>query len=122
MGIDLGMTQSRVEDGLILRSELGDSGSTARAPRLSCDPAAQSGRPAEVEMSQGEGQDAATYRVVVDHEKQYAVCPVERAIPRGWREAGKQGSVMECLAYIDQAWERLRAPAEVAGARAERLS
>ncbi|WP_437728253.1 MbtH family protein [Sorangium sp. So ce861] len=114
MGIDPGMTPSRVEDGLILRSALGDSGSTARAPRLSCDPAAQWGRPAEVEMSQGEGQDAATYRVVVDHEKQYTVCPVERAIPRGWREAGKQGSVMECLAYIDQAWERLRAPADVA--------
>ena len=63
-------------------------------------------------MSQGELQDAATYRVVVDHEKQYTVFPVERAIPRGAREAGKQGSIMECLAYIEQAWERLRAPAE----------
>lgn len=55
-------------------------------------------------MSQEERQDAATYRVVVDHEKQYTVCPVERAIPRGWREAGKQGSIMECLDYIEQAW------------------
>ncbi|WP_437494317.1 MbtH family protein [Sorangium sp. So ce1014] len=55
-------------------------------------------------MSQEERQDAATYRVVVDHEKQYTVCPVERAIPRGSREAGKQGSIMECLAYIEQAW------------------
>ncbi|WP_437764453.1 MbtH family protein [Sorangium sp. So ce281] len=63
-------------------------------------------------MNQEERQDAATYRVVVDHEKQYTVCPVERAIPRGSREAGKQGSIMECLAYIEQAWERLRAPAE----------
>ncbi|HTN84775.1 MAG TPA: MbtH family protein [Sorangium sp.] len=63
-------------------------------------------------MSQAERQDAATYRVIVDHEQQYTVCPVERAIPRGSREAGKQGSIIECLAYIEQAWERLRAPAE----------
>ncbi|MGK3965432.1 MbtH family protein [Sorangium sp. So ce118] len=63
-------------------------------------------------MSQGERQDAATYRVVVDHEKQYTVFPVERAIPRGSREAGKQGSIVDCLAYIEQAWERPRAPAE----------
>ncbi|XXT22417.1 MbtH family NRPS accessory protein [Sorangium sp. So ce429] len=63
-------------------------------------------------MNQGERQDAATYRVVVDHEKQYTVFPVERAIPRGSREAGKQGSMMDCLAYIEQSWERLRAPAE----------
>ncbi|WP_438009334.1 MbtH family NRPS accessory protein [Sorangium sp. So ce321] len=63
-------------------------------------------------MNQGERQDAATYRVVVDHEKQYTVYPVERALPRGSWEAGKQGSIMECLAYIEQTWERLRAPAE----------
>lgn len=63
-----------------------------------------------MKMSQGVRQGAATHRVVVDHGEQYAVCPVERAIPRGWREAGKQGSIMECLAYIDQAWSRLRAP------------
>ncbi|WP_437972307.1 MbtH family protein [Sorangium sp. So ce260] len=69
-------------------------------------------------MNQRERQDAATYRVVVDHEMQYTVCPVERAIPRGWREAGKQGSVMECLAYIEQTWEHLRAPVE-RGAQAE---
>ncbi|WP_437276832.1 MbtH family protein [Sorangium sp. So ce375] len=80
-------------------------------------------------MNQQERQDAATYRVVVDHEKQYTICPVGRAIPRGSREAGKQGSIMECLAYIEQAWERLRAPAEgcasaevAARARAEWLS
>ncbi|WP_437913000.1 MbtH family protein [Sorangium sp. So ce302] len=79
-------------------------------------------------MNQEQRQDAATYRVVVDHEKQYTVCPVERAIPSGSREAGKQGSIMECLAYIEQAWERLRAPeegcapVEVARARAEWLS
>jgi MbtH protein len=63
-------------------------------------------------MSQGERQDTATYRVVVDHARQCSIRPIERAIPRGWREAGKQGSITECLAYIEQAWERLRAPAE----------
>jgi MbtH protein len=70
-------------------------------------------------MSQGERRDAATYRVVVDHEEQYSVRPVERAIPRGWREAGKQGSIMECLAYIEQAWQHLRAPMEGGAAPAE---
>jgi MbtH protein len=69
-------------------------------------------------MRQGDREGAVTYRVVVDREEQYSVRPVGRGVPRGWREAGKQGSMMECLAYIEQAWTQLRRPVG-GGARVE---
>lgn len=59
-------------------------------------------------MSDSEQGDATTYRVVVNHEEQYSIWPVTRDLPLGWRDAGKEGSKDECLAYIEDVWTDMR--------------
>jgi MbtH protein len=44
------------------------------------------------------------YQVVVNHEEQYSLWPVDRELPLGWNAAGKQGSKQECLDYIEEVW------------------
>lgn len=44
------------------------------------------------------------YKVVVNHEEQYALWPSELVNPTGWNEAGKSGSKEECLAFVKEAW------------------
>jgi len=48
------------------------------------------------------------YRVVVNHEEQYSIWPDFRALPAGWRDAGKSGSKAECLAYVEKVWTDMR--------------
>lgn len=55
-------------------------------------------------MAQDQEDDAARYRVVVNHEEQYSIWPAGRQPPDGWREAGKTGTRAECLAYIGEVW------------------
>jgi MbtH protein len=55
-----------------------------------------------------EEEDTTIYQVVVNHEEQYSIWPADREIPRGWREAGKQGSKAECLSHIEQVWTDMR--------------
>ena len=47
-------------------------------------------------------------KVVVNHEEQYSIWPADRDPPLGWREAGKQGTKAECLAYIEEVWADMR--------------
>jgi MbtH protein len=47
-------------------------------------------------------------KVVVNHEEQYSIWPADRDIPLGWREAGKQGTKADCLAYIEEVWTDMR--------------
>ena len=55
-------------------------------------------------MSQDEAEDATTYTVVVNHEEQYSIWPADRALPLGWRAAGKTGPKADCLEYIKEVW------------------
>jgi len=48
------------------------------------------------------------YKVVVNHEEQYSIWPAHRENPLGWKDAGKNGSETECLAYIKEVWTDLR--------------
>ena len=59
-------------------------------------------------MSQDEKEDNTIYKVVMNHEEQYSIWPVDREIPRGWRDAGKSGSKEECLAFINEVWTDMR--------------
>ncbi len=52
--------------------------------------------------------DKARCKVVVNDEEQYSIWFAERAIPPGWREAGKEGTKEECLAYIEEVWTDMR--------------
>ncbi|WP_323748970.1 MbtH family protein [Streptomyces sp. PR69] len=48
------------------------------------------------------------YGVVVNHEEQYSVWPVDREIPAGWRDAGVQGDKETCLAHVEEVWTDMR--------------
>ena len=55
-----------------------------------------------------EYEDAIIYNVVMNHEEQYSIWPVDREIPAGWRAVGKSGSKQECLDYIKEVWTDMR--------------
>jgi MbtH protein len=55
-----------------------------------------------------EMDDVRTYKVVVNHEEQYSIWPVEKQMPLGWRDAGKSGPKAECLEYIKAVWTDMR--------------
>lgn len=59
-------------------------------------------------MDQEEYNDDLEYKVVVNHEEQYSIWPVNRPNPLGWRDGGKQGKKDECLAYIKEVWVDMR--------------
>ena len=48
------------------------------------------------------------FKVVMNHEEQYSIWPVERDNPLGWRDAGKTGKKQECLQYINEVWTDMR--------------
>lgn len=52
--------------------------------------------------------DEITYRVVVNHEEQYSIWPLDRDLPLGWRVEGKEGNREECLAHIEEVWTDMR--------------
>ena len=52
--------------------------------------------------------DTIFYKVVVNHQEQYALWPAGRDNPPGWRDAGKTGSSAECLSYIQEVWTVMR--------------
>ncbi|MCO5190840.1 MAG: MbtH family protein [Anaerolineae bacterium] len=52
--------------------------------------------------------DNTIYTVVINHEEQYSIWPVDRDLPLGWQEAGKTGTKDECLAYIEEVWTDMR--------------
>ncbi|MDQ6652053.1 MAG: MbtH family protein [Acidobacteriota bacterium] len=59
-------------------------------------------------MAQDEREDTTTYKVVVNHEEQYSIWPVDRENPLGWSDVGKAGPKAECLAYIKEVWTDMR--------------
>lgn len=59
-------------------------------------------------MSLDETEDQTIYTVVVNHEEQYSIWPKHKALPLGWREAGKVGQKKECLAFVEEVWTDMR--------------
>jgi MbtH protein len=59
-------------------------------------------------MRQNFDDDNRTYRVVVNHEEQYALWLADREIPLGWRDTGKCGTKQECMNYVDEVWTDMR--------------
>ena len=55
-----------------------------------------------------ENEDSTIYRVVVNHEEQYSLWPVDKENALGWKDAGKSGTKEECLAYIKEVWTDMR--------------
>ena len=59
-------------------------------------------------MAWDERNDSQIYKVVINHEEQYSIWPVDRETPRGWKDVGKQGTRQECLDYIEEVWTDMR--------------
>ncbi len=59
-------------------------------------------------MFRDEPEDTTTYKVVVNHEEQYSIWPINRENPLGWRDVDKRGPKNECLAYIKEVWTDMR--------------
>ncbi len=49
-----------------------------------------------------------TYDVVINHEEQYSIWPVNSVIPQGWMAVGKSGPKQDCLDYIGKVWTDMR--------------
>ena len=45
-------------------------------------------------------EDGHTYRVVVNHEERYSVCPAGKPPPAGWTYVGIEGSKSHCIDHI----------------------
>ncbi|MFJ3259751.1 MbtH family protein [Pseudomonas sp. NPDC086581] len=53
-------------------------------------------------------REDAIYKVLVNGEEQYSLWPQYKEVPAGWREAGKQGSKADCLAFVEANWTDMR--------------
>jgi MbtH protein len=53
-------------------------------------------------------EENAAFNVVVNHEDQYSIWPLDRDPPAGWRAVGRSGTKKECLAYIEEVWTDMR--------------
>ncbi|WP_322044775.1 MbtH family protein [Paraburkholderia sp. J67] len=54
------------------------------------------------------GEENVMFNVVVNHEEQYSIWPEYKALPEGWRAAGKTGTREACLAHIESIWTDMR--------------
>lgn len=59
-------------------------------------------------MSWDDDNTKTPMRAVMNDEEQYSIWPLDRELPSGWREAGKQGTKAEVLAWIDEVWTDMR--------------
>ena len=50
----------------------------------------------------------AAYRVVINHEEQYAIWPADREPPEGWDATGEPCTRARCRAYILEVWTDMR--------------
>jgi MbtH protein len=59
-------------------------------------------------IQQDEQEDKTIYKVVVNHEEQYSIWPVDKEDALGWTDEGKSGTKEECLAHIKEVWTDMR--------------
>jgi MbtH protein len=55
-----------------------------------------------------EESDQRSYMVLINDEEQYSLWVCNRAVPKGWRMVGKEGTKTECCDYIDRVWTDMR--------------
>ena len=59
-------------------------------------------------MAWDEEDDTRNYRVVINHQEQYSIWPVDHENPRGWKDVGKTGTKQQCLDHIEEVWTDMR--------------
>ena len=53
-------------------------------------------------------EEGVRFKVVVNHEEQYSIWPMEINDAPGWRDVGVEGTKEECLGYINNVWTDMR--------------
>lgn len=48
------------------------------------------------------------YKVVVNHEEQYSIWPMDKENALGWMDEGKTGKKEECLNHIKEIWKDMK--------------
>lgn len=59
-------------------------------------------------MKNDDKEDNTKYKVVINHEEQYSIWPVDRENALGWNDEGKIGTKKECLSHIKEVWADIR--------------
>lgn len=59
-------------------------------------------------IRRGSAFDDGLFKVVVNHEEQYAIWPADVPTPDGWRETGTSAQREVCLKYIRMVWTDMR--------------
>ncbi len=59
-------------------------------------------------MAESEKEESVIYKVVINHEEQYSIWPVDKENALGWKDAGQEGTKSDCLNYIKQVWSDMR--------------
>ncbi len=57
---------------------------------------------------QGLNPGDAGYKVVINHEEQYAIWLKNQEMTGKWRETGQTCSLKDCMAYIEEVWTDMR--------------
>ena len=52
--------------------------------------------------------DTTRFKVVINHEEQYTVIPIDETPSRYWREVGKTGTKEQCLNFIEEVWTDMK--------------
>jgi MbtH protein len=52
--------------------------------------------------------DETLYVVVMNHEEQYSIWPLDRDLPLGWTADGFSGTKEACLRHIEEVWTDMR--------------
>ena len=53
-------------------------------------------------------QNQDEYKVVINHEEQYSIWPVNKNPPKGWKETEILGNQAKCQDYIKEVWTDMR--------------
>jgi MbtH protein len=59
-------------------------------------------------MDRDKQQSTEIYKVIINDEEQYSIWPADRMNAPGWKDAGKNGTKEECLAFIKSIWTDMR--------------
>lgn len=52
--------------------------------------------------------DDTIYSVVINHEEQYSIWPVDREVPAGWKAVTEGKTKQDALDYIEEVWTDMR--------------
>ena len=55
-----------------------------------------------------ESEDRIIYKVVINHEEQYSIWPVNQKLTRDWKDTGFRGNLKTCRDHIEEVWTDMR--------------